>query len=177
MERKAWQGSVFDKSVTLRFKKLGDLGEYLAESLLAKAGFTQTVNLNKKITNTQYFDLTANCGGYSYAISVKARNRFENSTAGVKLNTRYKLTDDPILFEKEARNLYSSIPAWIAIAIDIDNNFYNAYFGRLQDLSGNRKGINTSTHKKNTIYDSFPVPCFPRSSKYEKIFCSFGPWR
>jgi len=78
MERKAWQGSVFDKSVTRRFKKLGDFGEYLAESLLEKAGFTQIVNLNKKITNTPFFDLTAKRGGYSYAISVKARNRFEN---------------------------------------------------------------------------------------------------
>ena len=142
MERKAWQGSVFDKSVTLRFKKLGDLGEYLSEMLLESAGFTQIVNLNKKINNTQYFDITAKRDGTSYAISVKTRNRMENSTAGIKLNTRYKLTDDPILFEKEARSIYSSTPAWIAIAVDIDKNFFNAYFGRLQDLSGNRKGIN-----------------------------------
>ncbi len=141
MNRKAWQKTVLDKDVTIRFKKLGDLGEYLAGMVLAKAGFRQIVNLNKERKNTKYFDLTARRGRQSFAISVKARNRFENSVAGKKLNSRYKLTDDPAIFESEAREKYRSMPAWIAIPFYIEQGTFDAYFGQLQDLKGNRKGI------------------------------------
>lgn len=153
MNRKAWQGSVFDKDVTIRVKKLGDLGEYLAEILLTKKGFTEIANLNKKKNNTKYFDMTAKRGDQSFAISVKARNRFENSVAGVKLNSRYKLTDDPALFEKEASEKYSSIASWIALSLDIDRGTFDAFFGRLQDLSGNRKGI-IMTPEATAMYES-----------------------
>ena len=141
MNKTSWHGSIIDKNVTARFKKLGDLGENIAESLLLRAGFEQIINLNKERQNTKSFDLTAKRGGQSFAISVKARNKFENSVAGVKLNSRYKLTDNPELFESEAQEIYNSIPAWIAIPIDIKAGTFDAYFGELKDLKGNKKGI------------------------------------
>lgn len=141
MNKTSRQKSIIDKNVTARFKKLGDLGENIAETLLLRAGFEQIINLNKERRNTKYFDLTAKRGSQSFAISVKARNRFENSVAGEKLNSRYKLTDNPVLFEAEAREIYNSIPAWIAIPIDIKAGTFDAYFGELKDLKGNKKGI------------------------------------
>lgn len=142
MNKKSWQGTVLDKGVTRRFKKLGDLGEYLAEKLLVKAGFKNVVNLNKEIRhNAKYFDLTAKRESQSYAISVKARNKFENSTAGKRLNSRYKLTNDPDQFESEAKEKHNCLPAWVAISLDIDAGVFDAYFGLLSDLEGNRKGI------------------------------------
>jgi Holliday junction resolvase-like predicted endonuclease len=142
MNKKSWQGTVLDKEVNRRFRKLGDLGEYLAEKLLVKAGFKNVVNLNKEIRhNTKYFDLVAKRGNQPYAISVKARNRLENSKAGIRLNSRYKLTNDPDLFESEAREKHNCLPAWVAISLDIDAGVFDAYFGLLSDLEGNRKGI------------------------------------
>ena len=100
------------------------------------------MNLNKELTlNAKYFDLIAKRGGHAYAISVKTRNKFENSTAGRKLNSRYKLTDNPDLFEIEAKEKYNSLPAWIAISLDFDAGVFDAYFGLISDLTGNRKGI------------------------------------
>lgn len=144
MNRRAWYKSFLDKSTVHRFKKIGDLGEYLAGLLLAKAGFEQIVNLNNEKKNTKYFDLIANRDNQSFAISVKARNKFENSVAGEKLNARYKLTDNPKLFEIEARETYDSLPAWLVIPIDVDLGTFDAYFGQLKDLRGNKKGISLS---------------------------------
>ena len=141
MKRKAWQKTVLDKNVTRRFKKLGDLGESLAETLLGEKGFKQIVNLNKEKRNTKFFDLIAKRGNQAFAISVKARNKFENSVAGKKLNSRYKLTSDPKQFEAEAREVYQSLSAWVAISLDFDRGLFDAYFGLLSDLEGNRKGI------------------------------------
>jgi len=77
----------------------------------------------------------------AFAISVKARNKFENSIAGKKLNSRYKLTDDPQRFELEAKQKYRCLASWIAISLDFDAGFFDAYFGVINDLEGNRKGI------------------------------------
>jgi Holliday junction resolvase-like predicted endonuclease len=137
---KAWSKTVLDKDVVLRFKKLGDMGEFLAERLLEEVGFSQIKNLNKTRQNTKCFDLIAKRGAQSYAISVKTRNRFENSIAGEKLNTRYKLTDNPELFEAEAQK-YTSCAAWLAVPVDINKGTLDAFFGTLQNLKGNKKGI------------------------------------
>src|SRR3990172_9439143 len=93
MVKKAWQYSRLDKSVTIRFKKIGNLGEYLAGKLLQESGFKNIKDLNKEESaNTQDFDFIAERNNIKYAISVKTRNKYENSVAGPKLNSRYKLT-------------------------------------------------------------------------------------
>lgn len=149
MGKKAWQYSKLDVSVTKRFKKIGNLGEYLAGILLLENGFKNIRNLNKEYSsNTADFDFTAERNGVNYAISVKARNKYENSTAGQKLNSRYKLTDDPIKFSEEAKLRYRGVAAWVAISLEIDKGVFSAYFGKLSDLSGNQKGINMSENAK-----------------------------
>lgn len=145
VNRKSWQYSKLDKHVTVRFKKLGDLGEFLAEELLNESGFKNVKNLNKaEFLNNPFFDIYAERDRYKYAISVKTRNKYENSVAGIKLNSRYKLTDDPKKFVEEARSKYNSEAAWVAISADIDKGVFDAYFGTLLSLFGNRKGINMS---------------------------------
>ena len=145
MVKKAWQYSRLDKSVTIRFKKIGNLGEYLAGKLLQESGFENIKDLNKEESaNTQDFDFIAKRNNIKYAISVKTRNKYENSVAGPKLNSRYKLTNDPINFAREAKGKYNSEAAWIAISLEIDTGVFNAYFGVLSDLNGNQKGINMS---------------------------------
>jgi len=64
---------------------------------------TGSIKWKKKLGKDHFFDKSV-----TLRISVKAKNRFKNSIAGKKLNSRYKLTDDPILFEKEARSIYVS---------------------------------------------------------------------
>ena len=145
MDKKAWQYSTLDKSVTKRFKKIGNLGEYLAGRLLLENGFKNIRDLNREdSSNTADFDFTAERKGIKYAISVKARNKYENSAAGPKLNSRYKLTNDPIRFAEDAKRRYQSVASWITISLEIDKGIFSAYFGTLPDLSGNQKGINMS---------------------------------
>ncbi len=142
MKRKAWQHSQLDGSVIDRFKKVGKLGEYIAEILLKDANFNNVENLNKDRKNTPDFDLYAEKGRFKYAISVKTRNKYENPAHGIKLNSRYKLTDNPKKFEEEAYKRFKAIPSFVAIAMNIDSGNFDAYFGRLQDIKkGNKKGI------------------------------------
>lgn len=142
MNRKSWQYSIFDKQVTARFKKLGDIGEHISEILLKEAGFKNIKNLNKiDSSNTPFYDIYAERGRNKYVISVKTRNKYENSIAGKRINSRYKLTDNPKLFSEEARLKYHSEPAWIAIAVETDKGTFDAYFGTLYMLEGNQKGI------------------------------------
>ena len=145
MVKKAWQYSGLDKSVTIRFKKIGNLGEYLAGKFLKESGFKNIKDLNKEESaNTKDFDFIAERNKIKYAISVKTRNKYENSAAGLKLNSRYKLTKDPVNFAKDAKKKYNSEAAWIVISLEIDKGVFNAYFGVLSDLNGNHKGINMS---------------------------------
>ena len=142
MEKKAWQYSKLDKHVSQRFKKLGDLGEFLAEQLLKENGFTNVRNLNiEKNKNVKDFDIYAERKKQKYVISVKTRNKYENSKAGPRLNSRYKLCDDPNEFENEARKKYNSNSAWVTISVEIDKGIFEAYFGTLDMIEGNRKGI------------------------------------
>lgn len=69
MKKRAWQGSIIDKSVSLRFKKLGELGEVLAQQLLQAAGFSEITNLNENKKNTKSFDITAVRNNESFAIT------------------------------------------------------------------------------------------------------------
>src|SRR3989339_1479518 len=117
----------------------------LTGKLLQESGFENIKDLNKEESaNTQDFDFIAERNKIKCAISVKTRNKYENSATGPKLNSRYKLTKDPVNFAKDAKNKYNSEAAWIAISLEIDKGVFNAYFGVLSDLNGNQKGINMS---------------------------------
>lgn len=172
MNRKAWQYSKLDKKVTDRFKKLGDLGEYVAADLLKQAGFKNVENLNQTASaNVRFFDLRAERDKKKYVISVKARNKYENSAAGIKLNGRYKLFSDPNVVSDDARIKYKSEAAWVAIAIDVENGTFDAYFGMLSMLEGNKKGIPMSS-KAIQSYERL-VFCCP----FEKIGVPKGEYR
>ena len=141
MNRKAWQYSKLDKKVTDRFKKLGNLGEYVAADLLKQAGFKNVENLNQTASaNVRFFDLRAERDKKKYVISVKARNKYENSAAGRKPNGRYNLFSDPKAASNDARLTYNSDAAWVAVAIDVKKGTFDAYFGTLSMLEGNKKG-------------------------------------
>jgi hypothetical protein len=72
-----------------RARGLGGAGERLAETLLARAGFTAVPNLNREAMNFPYADFYAERNGERFVISVKMRNKFEARTG--RLNSRYKL--------------------------------------------------------------------------------------
>lgn len=106
--------------------------------------------MNKDFLNNRFFDIYAEKEKNKYVVSVKARNKYENSIAGRKLNSRYKLTDEPGEFAKEAQKKYTSEASWVAIAIDIDQGTFDAYFGTLLMLGGNKKGISMNLHATET---------------------------
>ena len=130
----AWEYSKIDREVTTRWKKMGDFGEYVAEKLLSEHGFTEIRNLNKERRNNLFADIYAVKNKKPYVISVKARNKFENNG---NLNGRYKLGkkcyENAPMLESE----YKATAAWIAIAIDVANKTFDAYFGTLSSLNGN----------------------------------------
>ena len=128
-----------------RFKTLGDIGESIAESLLHAHGFSDIVNLNEVRQNFPFADFEATRDGVGYLINVKARNKYETSG---KLNVRYKLgskvyTHINQLLENPKYKVY--VPAWLAIAIEAET--YDAYFGTIADLNGSR-GIGMGVRSK-----------------------------
>jgi hypothetical protein len=125
-----------------RFQMLGKVGEELAADLLSKNGFTEIKNLNLEMPNFPYGDLLARRGDRVYVISVKARNKFQNCG---KLNDRYKLGAKCYENAARAQELTKgAIPAWVAIAIE--ENTLDAYFGLLDQLNGSR-GIKMTPDK------------------------------
>ena len=133
-EKKAWQHSVLDKSQTARFKKLGDLGEYIAEVQLQQKGFKQVKNLNTLKHNSIFADIYAVRDEIKYIFSVKTRNKFENNGS---LNSRYKLGAKCYEYATLAEKEHDAQAAWIAVAIDTDEGSFDAYWGLLDDLQGN----------------------------------------
>ncbi|MEK6646090.1 MAG: hypothetical protein AABY84_05395 [Candidatus Firestonebacteria bacterium] len=147
IEKHAWQYSALDKGVTDRFKKIGDLGESLAEKLLKKNGFKNVKNLNKTTkNNNKYADIFAEHGNQAYVISVKTRNKFENTG---RLNSRYKLGKDCYEFAKQAETEHRAKAAWVTISLDIDKKIFDAYFGLLSDLEGNTGVLMTPDATRN----------------------------
>ena len=137
VKRGAWQNSILDREVVRRFQKLGDLGENLAEKLLEKAGFLHIQNLNMKNDNYKFADIYAERNNQRYVISVKTRNKYENNG---RLNNRYKLGKDVFEFAKEVENIYKAKAAWMTIAFEADKGTFDAFFGLLTSLDGN-KGV------------------------------------
>ena len=133
-----------------RFKKLGDFGELLAHQLMLEHAFENIINLNEIKKNAPFADFFAVKEGTEYIISVKTRNKFENTA---KFNSRYKLGSSNLLLGKflttlEFKPYYNSIPAWLAISME--ENTFDAYWGLLSELPGNQHGIPMSESAKQT---------------------------
>lgn len=107
--------------------------------------FNNINDLNKIIHNFPFADFSAERNGEKYLISVKTRNKYENTG---KLNSRYKLGAkvyehiDKLLASSEWSNY---IPAWLAISIE--RQTFDAYFGTIKQLN-NGKGIAMSDFAK-----------------------------
>jgi hypothetical protein len=140
--------ATIDQDAGLRRNRLGDIGEALAYTLLARNGFSNIRDLNRPEEtssamlgakkNSHFADFFAEKDGRRYVISVKARNAFEwtdrpNGTR--RLNTRYKLGPNCYRLAARAAAEHKAEPAWLTIAVD--GGRYSAYFGLLATLRGN----------------------------------------
>jgi hypothetical protein len=128
-----------------RFKTLGDIGESIAEDILFKNDFKDISNLNKIKKNFHFADFVAVKNDSKYLISVKTRNKYENSG---KLNSRYKLGKK--VYEHIKSLMLESqwegyIPAWLTISME--PNCFDSYFGTIEQLKGS-KGISMSNKAK-----------------------------
>jgi len=111
----------------LRKKALGELGELIALKTLVDNGFEKITHLNDtKRRNFPFADLLAEKDGKKYAISVKARNKFQKDGT---LNSRYnlKLTHVEAIENELAAEAY-----WMAIPFD--KNSYSVRFGSVMEL-------------------------------------------
>jgi Holliday junction resolvase-like predicted endonuclease len=121
----------------------GAMFEDLAAMALDCAGFKGICNLNETVRrHFPFADLLAEENGVWYAISVKGRHKIMLTG---KVNNRYKLdmTKAQIALAELRSMGYECVPAWVAI--EIENERFNAYFGRLQDsLRKNGIGMNES---------------------------------
>ena len=134
--------AVLDTTTAWRAKRLGDIGEELAETLLLQHGFANIQNLNRARANFPFADFLAERRSTRYVISVKIRNKYEFSQAGSRrLNQRYKLGAKCLQHAENAARHFNAVTAWLAIALDMHT--YSAYFGLLSDLNGS-VGINMS---------------------------------
>nr|WP_294506431.1 hypothetical protein [uncultured Rhodopila sp.] len=104
-----------DSTTAERARRIGILGEKLAEAQLRVHGFTKVKNLNHTLRiNHLGADLYAERNSVGYWISVKARNKY---TEGKKLNDRYKIGPEELsnLAECESRQ-FGSRAACIVIS-------------------------------------------------------------
>jgi hypothetical protein len=115
------------KKEAMRKKALGELGELVALKTLIENGFEKILHLNDtKRRNYPFADLLAEKDGKRYAISVKARNKFQKNGT---LNNRYNLKQTHVAaVERElAAEAY-----WMAIPFD--KNSYSVRFGSVMEL-------------------------------------------
>lgn len=123
---------VNSKKEAMRKKALGELGELVALKTLVDNGFEKITHLNDtKRRNYPFADLLAEKDGKRYAISVKARNKFQKNGT---LNNRYNLKQTHVAAveaELDAEAFWMAIP--------FDKNSYSVRFGsvvELKDASG-----------------------------------------
>jgi len=133
----------------LRFQKLGNFGEQLAFTILTKNGFSKVINLNTIISNFPFADFYAERNNKMYIISVKSRNKFEHKG---NLNSRYKLGKfEPKLQKIKTQEKYSEykecIPAWLTVSFE--EKTFDAYFGTIEMLNGNRAILMSKKHLPN----------------------------
>jgi len=115
------------KKEALRKKALGELGELIALKTLVDNGFEKISHLNDTIRrNFPFADLLAEKDGKKYAISVKARNKFQKNGT---LNNRYNLKQTHVAaVEKEL------VAEAYWMAIPFDKNSYSVRFGSVMEL-------------------------------------------
>src|SRR5450830_1205461 len=115
------------KKEAMRKKALGELGELVALKTLVDNGFEKISHLNDiKRRNFHFADLLAEKDGKKYAISVKARNKFQKNGT---LNNRYNLKQTHVTaVEKEL------VAEAYWMAIPFDKNSYSVRFGSVMEL-------------------------------------------
>ena len=115
------------KKEAMRKKALGELGELVALKTLVDNDFEKISHLNDtKRRNFPFADLLAEKDGKKYAISVKARNKFQKNGT---LNSRYNLKQTHIA---AVENELVAEAYWMAISFD--KNSYSVRFGSVKEL-------------------------------------------
>ncbi len=119
------------KKEAMRKKALGELGELVALKTLVDNGFEKISHLNDtKRRNYPFADLLAEKDGKKYAISVKARNKFQKNGT---LNNRYNLKQTHVA-AVETELLAEAY--WMAIPFD--KHSYSVRFGSVMELKDSR---------------------------------------
>jgi hypothetical protein len=120
-------GKTDSKKEAMRKKALGELGELVALKTLVDNGFEKISHLNDtKRRNFPFADLLAEKDGKKYAISVKARNKFQKNGT---LNNRYNLKQTHVA---SVENELVADAYWMAI--QFDKNSYSVRFGAVVEL-------------------------------------------
>ena len=122
-----------NKKEAARKKSLGELGELFALKALVDQKFDKIRNLNDQKMNEKFADIICEKDGNRFAISVKARNKYQING---KLNTRYNLGSDAYEKAKYAEEKYSAKAYWLAVQFDTTS--FSIYFGSLDDLNGSK---------------------------------------
>jgi len=125
--------SLDNKKEAARKKSLGELGELFALKALVDQKFDKIRNLNDQKMNEKFADIICEKDGKRYAISVKARNKFQ---VNGKLNTRYNLGSNAYNKAKYAEEKYDAEAYWLAV--QFDNTSFSIYFGALSELDGSK---------------------------------------
>lgn len=116
-----------NKKEAMRKKSLGELGELVALKTLVDKGFEKITHLNDATrANFPFADLLAEKDGKRYAISVKARNKFQKNG---RLNNRYNLKQT---YVKSVEMELGAEAYWMAIPFD--KKSYSVRFGSVKDL-------------------------------------------
>ena len=124
-------GKTDSKKEAMRKKALGELGELIALKALVDNGFEKISHLNDtKRRNFPFADLLAEKDGKKYAISVKARNKFQKNGT---LNNRYNLKQTHVA---SVENELVAEAYWMAI--QFDKNSYSVRFGSVMELKDAR---------------------------------------
>jgi hypothetical protein len=120
-------GKTDSKKEAMRKKALGELGELVALKTLVDNGFEKISHLNDiKRRNYPFADLLAERDGKKYAISVKARNKFQKNGT---LNNRFNLKQTHVA---AVENELVAEAYWMAI--QFDKNSYSVRFGSVMSL-------------------------------------------
>ena len=119
-----------NKKEAARKKSLGELGELFALKALVDQKFDKIRNLNDQTMNEKYADIVAEKDGLKYAISVKARNKYQ---VNGKLNTRYNLGSNAYEKAGYAEEKYNAKAYWLAV--QFDSYSFSIYFGSLDSLN------------------------------------------
>jgi hypothetical protein len=152
--------AIRNDQTALRCRRLGDIGEELAEHLLVTNGFTNVLNLNKSRMHYAFADFYAERDGRKFVISVKARNKYEFGSG--KLNSRYKLGAKCHEHAKHAeRQFDSAVAAWLVISLEAKT--FSAFFGLLECLNG-------STGVLMTDNATAKYKCLARDEEHRYIY-------